>query len=160
MVYYRWQTISLTLHIMASKTCPNCSEPIQETAKKCKHCGSDLRNWFMRHKILGVLLAFLLIGIMSAVTGGETSNSDSSTGTSSIIETESKITKANCDLIKSGMTADQVKNILGKPTSTSESEIAGLGKSDFWQYQEGFSLQACSVTFSNGKVFSKTWTDL
>ncbi|MBL4694670.1 hypothetical protein JKY72_04850 [Candidatus Gracilibacteria bacterium] len=56
-----------------TKGCPQCSEKINESAKKCKHCHADLRNWFVKHKILTTLLALFLIGaISSAVDDGST----------------------------------------------------------------------------------------
>lgn len=45
-----------------TKKCPKCHEEVLKSAKKCKHCGSDLRNWFMRHKII---TTFLILGIIS-----------------------------------------------------------------------------------------------
>lgn len=45
-----------------TKQCPKCKEAIDINAKKCKHCKSDLRNWFIRHKILtGFLILFLAL---------------------------------------------------------------------------------------------------
>lgn len=52
----------------SSKKCPKCAESIQGDAKKCKHCHADLRNWFMRHKILtGILGLFVFVGFASAL---------------------------------------------------------------------------------------------
>ncbi|MBT4648976.1 zinc ribbon domain-containing protein [bacterium] len=59
-----------------NKHCPKCKEEIKEDAKKCKHCGADLRNWFVRHKVLSVILGFILLSIIISASGG----SDSSTG--------------------------------------------------------------------------------
>ncbi len=147
---------------MATKKCSKCKEDVHDDAKKCKHCGSDLRNWFVRHKILTVILTLLVIGIISSKNGGKTPNTNppSSDSSNSVVEESKKVTKANCDQIKVGMTGEQVKSILGEPKSTSESEIEGIGKSEYWHYQDGFSMQACGVMLSNGKVSSKTWTDL
>ena len=36
--------------------CPKCKEEIQIGAKKCKHCGADLRNWFIKHWIITFLI--------------------------------------------------------------------------------------------------------
>jgi len=58
-----------------TKKCPECQENIQLGAKKCKHCGADLHNWFMKHKIITVILIFLGIGMIgSALEGNETKN--------------------------------------------------------------------------------------
>ena len=47
-----------------TKKCPKCQEDIQLGAKKCKHCGADLRNWFMKHKILTGFLILCFIGMI------------------------------------------------------------------------------------------------
>ncbi len=46
------------------KKCSECSESIQSSATKCKHCGADLRNWFIRHKVLSGILGFILLSII------------------------------------------------------------------------------------------------
>ena len=49
------------------KKCSHCGEEIMVGAKKCKHCSADLRNWFVRHKILtAILFLFVLGSILSA----------------------------------------------------------------------------------------------
>jgi uncharacterized membrane protein YvbJ len=50
-----------------TKKCPKCGEEIQASAKKCKHCQSDLRNWFVRHKIMTGILALIGIVILGAI---------------------------------------------------------------------------------------------
>jgi len=60
---------------METKKCPKCAETIDASAKKCKHCQSDLRNWLVRHKILTVLLAFFLIVMIGATFGEAPSKS-------------------------------------------------------------------------------------
>lgn len=47
-----------------TKKCPKCKEEIRKDAKKCKHCQADLRNWFLRHKIVSVILLLIIIGII------------------------------------------------------------------------------------------------
>lgn len=60
-----------------TKKCPKCNEDIQSMAKKCKHCGADLRNWFVRHKIVTVILALIVIGAIGSVSGkGDSENSE------------------------------------------------------------------------------------
>lgn len=47
-----------------TKKCPKCQEDIQINAKKCKHCGTDLRSWIVRHPILTILIVIVLIPIL------------------------------------------------------------------------------------------------
>ncbi|MBP9697724.1 MAG: DUF4352 domain-containing protein [Candidatus Moranbacteria bacterium] len=50
-----------------TKKCPKCSEEIQASAKVCKHCQSDLRSSFAKHKILTGFLILIIIVIFSSV---------------------------------------------------------------------------------------------
>ena len=71
------------------------------------------------------------------------------------------VSKENCDSIKTGMTTEKVKTFLGEPKSTTETDAGGVGKMEMYHFQESsLKLQACSVIFLNGKVQSKSWTDL
>lgn len=51
-----------------TRQCPQCKETIMKDAKKCKHCGADLRNWFARHKIVTGLLVLFAVGIVMSST--------------------------------------------------------------------------------------------
>ncbi|MCX6763711.1 MAG: DUF4352 domain-containing protein [Candidatus Moranbacteria bacterium] len=50
-----------------TKKCPKCGEDVLVSAKKCKHCQADLRNWFARHKILSGILAIIVLIIFSSI---------------------------------------------------------------------------------------------
>lgn len=59
-----------------SKKCPKCGEEILASAKKCKHCQADLRNWFVRHKIITGILILIVIGIIGSASGDESQKAD------------------------------------------------------------------------------------
>ncbi|KKS52560.1 MAG: hypothetical protein UV19_C0017G0005 [Parcubacteria group bacterium GW2011_GWA2_42_28] len=50
-----------------TKKCPKCNEEIQSSAKVCKHCQSDLRSPFAKHKILTGFLVLVVIAIFNIV---------------------------------------------------------------------------------------------
>ena len=66
-----------------TKKCPKCKEEIAKDAKKCKHCGADLRNWFVRHKVWTGILVLILLSIIGSAAGSgkttTTSNNNAST---------------------------------------------------------------------------------
>lgn len=47
------------------KKCKSCQTEIDNKAKKCPHCQSDQRNWFLRHKILTVILVIIVFAIFN-----------------------------------------------------------------------------------------------
>ena len=139
--------------------CKECGEEISKSAKVCPKCGKKLKHTGIR-VFLGILLLMIGIGIIASSGDNlNTTNTDNSTSATQSTSS-SVVTKENYDKIKEGMTEQEVKDILGEPTSVSENEITGLGKTELKHYQEAFSLKAIDVYFSNGKVSMKNWTDL
>lgn len=138
---------------MAIKKCKECGAEISSSAKKCPKCGKDRTHPVLR----GVLLAFLIIGVIGAAVGPSDETNTTETGTST---TTSVVTKENYDKIEKGMTEEQVKVILGEPESISESETPGVGKMVLKHYQEAFTFRAIDIYFLDGKVYMKNWTDL
>lgn len=47
--------------------CKKCQEEIQDGAKKCKHCGTDLRNWFIRHPVWTIIIVLFLLSVTKSI---------------------------------------------------------------------------------------------
>ena len=143
------------------KKCPKCKEEIDDDAKKCKHCHADLRNWFVQHKILTGILAVILLAIIASALGGNKTNTNMSSNTNTAPAKE-EAKKFNVDDIYSkittGMTEAEVKEIVTvDPINCTESEMQGLGTSKVCTYGNVFiDKGAIVVTYSNGKVFTKS----
>jgi hypothetical protein len=142
------------------KKCKWCQTEIDDNAKVCPNCKKDLRNWFIKHPIICVILGLVIIGMI-----GSSGNKPRTSSTTLNVQEQSKsqeyeISKDNYNKIKTDMTIEEVDKILGEPNSVSENEIEGFGKTEMYHYQKSFSLQAIDVFFTNGKVTSKNWTDL
>jgi len=74
-----------------TKKCPKCQETIQLGAKKCKHCGADLRNWFVKHKIITGILILFFIGIIGSAMGGGENNKQNNNSTAPVNESSPKV---------------------------------------------------------------------
>jgi hypothetical protein len=74
------------------KKCPKCGEEILASAKTCKHCHSDLRNWFMRHKLITIFIIFpiALTMIVSALSDLDESKKGNDTTQVSVTNTQTQ----------------------------------------------------------------------
>ncbi|GHU36135.1 hypothetical protein FACS1894172_18710 [Spirochaetia bacterium] len=69
-----------------------------------------------------------------------------------------RVSKENYDKLKTGMTQEQVLEVLGKADTSSESDMGELGKIELWHYQLGG--KAIDVTFENGIVIDRSWIEI
>lgn len=71
------------------------------------------------------------------------------------------VTRATYDAIKIGMSKQQLIDMLGEPSSKSETETPGFGTTEMWHWQKGFvGIRAITVFFQNGVVSDKNWTEM
>ncbi|QXE20015.1 DUF4352 domain-containing protein [Clostridium sp. 001] len=72
-------------------TCKACGEQIAKGVKKCPHCGKDQRNFFMKHKIVSVVIVIIVLGCIGSALGG--GNNDKSTATNQSTKSSQTETK-------------------------------------------------------------------
>lgn len=138
------------------KPCKTCSKEVASSAKTCPHCGAKLRMGFLKKALIGIG-GFIILLIVIGIAAGSNGNKQVSS-TNAPVKVE--ITKDTYDKIQTDMTKDQVETILGKANSVSESETPGVGKMEMHHYQKTFETKAIDVTYLNGKVYNKNWTQL
>ena len=78
---------------MAMKKCKECGAEISSSAKKCPSCGKDQRNWFSRHKLLTVILAIVVIGIIGSAIPSATPDTPVAPDTPPIVVTVDTLAK-------------------------------------------------------------------
>lgn len=139
---------------MAMKICKDCGTEVSKSAKTCPKCGKKLKHTGIR-VFLGIFI--ILVGI-AAISGRDNTDNKSTTTSTSI--KQSVVSKENYDKINKEMTEQQVQEILGEPSSISESETPGIGTMVLKHFQESLSLKAIDIYFLDGKVYMKNWTEL
>ena len=117
-----------------------------------------------RKQIVEVCIIFLIslllyCGVLFVINGGTEGIIDKlSSQVFSSTETTKRVTKENYNKITNGMTENEVNNILGTPTSSSETVMESIGQIRLKHYQED--TKAIQVYFKDGKVYMKNWTEL
>ena len=89
------------------KKCKSCQTEIDSRAKKCSHCQADQRNWFVKHKIITVILALVLIGVISGGTKGNNTTTNSSTSSNKTTDTNTP--KPSPIIVKTDTLIDALK---------------------------------------------------
>lgn len=65
------------------KLCPECKAAIPASAKKCSHCGSDVRSWPRRHLVGLMILGTIAFFVILAIDGSQSNNNSGSSTTNS-----------------------------------------------------------------------------
>jgi hypothetical protein len=139
-----------------TKKCPKCKEPIQAGAKKCKHCGADLRNWFARHKILTGILIIIGIGIISSALSDDstqpTSETSKNSTTTQVTAEEPKKEIAPIKISAVDLAQAYVDNEVKADQDYKDKKVEVTGKIN----DIGVILDQTYIILSSGKQFSVT----
>lgn len=128
-------------------TCKDCGAQISKSAKVCPQCGAKRKpsGWRV---FFGIILLFVGISIFVGAIGGNSS---------SVENTEQGITAEKFNRIESGMTYDEVVNIVGSDGELlSQADVGGDEyKTEMYVWYGVVPGSNANVTFQGGKVVAK-----
>lgn len=133
--------------------CKDCGAQVSKSAKTCPQCGAKLKHGGLR-VLFGTILLFVGIFIIAIAIAG---NGDS-VGSAVKEATAEYITSEKFSAIETGMTYDEVVNIVGSDGELlSQSDVGGSGEYKFEIYVwYGVAPGSnANVTFQGGKVIAK-----
>lgn len=126
--------------------CPACGQEIAKGAK-CPHCGHDSRNFFAKHKILTVLLALIVLGVIgSALGGGKDEPKKVAENNSTATSTKAEDTKKSEDTKKTYKKGDTIELKGMCLTVTDVKKSAG---SEFEKPKSGMEFVIVTVKIEN-----------
>lgn len=121
-----------------TKKCPKCGEEILMSAKICKHCKADLRNWFLKHRVITGVLILIVIGIISSVSGKD--KGENKVVSSDNKQKQEQVIYKVSDIIKAGnleimITSAQEKKQVGSQYFKSNPSEGGTYITVQWKYK-------------------------
>lgn len=128
-------------------TCKDCGAQISKSAKVCPHCGAKRKpsGWRV---FFGIILLFVGISIFVGAIGGNSGSAKNE---------EQGITAEKFNAIASGMTYDEVVNIVGSDGELSSQVDIGDDeyKTEIYVWYGAVTGSNANVTFQGGKVVAK-----
>lgn len=128
-------------------TCKDCGAQISKSAKVCPQCGAKRKpsGWRV---FFGIILLFVGISIFVGAIGGNSGSAKNE---------EQGITAEKFNAIESGMTYDEVVNIVGSDGElSSQVDIGGDEyKTEIYVWYGVVPGSNANVTFQGGKVVAK-----
>ena len=146
---------------MALKICKDCGSQISSKAKTCPKCGKEQQNFFMKHKIITLILILFIVGAIGLSLGNSKTNtvqtSSNNTNNTKVV-VDNKITLEKFNKIQNGMTYNEVVEIIGEEGTVLSDSDLGMGEEYhtlmyYWYGMDGISN--ANITIQGGKVISK-----
>lgn len=139
---------------MSMKNCKECGSKISSNAKVCPKCGKKLKHTGIR-VLVGIAIIF--IGIYCSIS--ITQNNTTPTG-SSITQEQTKVTLEKFNKIETGMTYQQVVDIIGEEGTISTESSYGNQSMKVYYWYASNKIANATISFMNGKVTAKSQVGL
>lgn len=139
---------------MAMKICKECGSEVSSKGV-CPKCGKDQRNFFVKHKVITFLLVVIVLGAIVGATGENNNNNTTQTGTT-VTQKQEKMTLEKFNKIETGMTYQQVVDIIGEEGTLSTESSYGSQSMKVYYWYASNGISNATVSFMNGNVTAKS----
>ena len=139
---------------MAMKICKECESEVSSKGV-CPKCGKDQRNFFVKHKVITFLLVVIVLGAIVGATGENNNNNTTQTGTT-VTQKQEKMTLEKFNKIETGMTYQQVVDIIGEEGTLSTESSYGSQSMKVYYWYASNGISNATVSFMNGNVTAKS----
>ena len=133
---------------MAMKKCKDCGAEISKSAKTCPHCGK-------KQKHTGLTTVLIILVILLGV-GVATSINDTTNPTSSQTSENVKATLEKFNQIQTGMTYQEVVEIMGEEGTLSTESSYGDQTVQIYYWYAKNGISNATISFTNGVVSAKS----
>ena len=142
-----------------TKLCKFCRTAIDKKAKVCPTCLRPQKSHGCLITVVAILI-FICVAVI-IIFGPMQMNKDLQRSVSGVSDDSQYITMSEYNQIKTGMTYEEVINIVGSPGEVSiQSESGGFNLTMITWYGNGTAGSNANVSFQNGKVMGKAQVGL
>ncbi len=141
---------------MALKICKECGTEISKDAKTCPKCGKDQRNFFVKHRGITAILLIALICVAVAASNGTNNNSTTPASTNTTVQKQEKATLEKFNKIETGMTYQEVVDIMGEEGTLSTESSYGSQTMKIYYWYASNGISNATISFMNGEVSAKS----
>lgn len=135
---------------MALKVCKECGAEVSKSAKICPKCGKKLKHTGLR-VFIGIIVLFIGIGVIMSSGQNSTTQTENN-----ITINQEKITLEKFNNIETGMTYQQVVDIIGEEGKLSTESAYGDQSMQIYYWYSSNGISNATVSFMNGKVTAKS----
>lgn len=150
---------------MAMKICKECGAEVSKSAKVCPKCGKKLKHTGLIVFIVIIVIFICLGAIISSNNNTTTTSTTTQTGTNVVQtqkeetseeDTSGKATLEKFNKIETGMTYQQVVDIMGAEGTLSTESSFGNQSMQIYYWYASNGISNATISFMNGEVSGKT----
>lgn len=140
---------------MAMKICKECGSEVSSKGV-CPKCGKDQRNFFVKHKVITFLLVVIILGAIVGATGENNNNNNTTQTGTTVTQEQEKMTLEKFNKIETGMTYQQVVDIIGEEGTLSTESSYGSQSMKVYYWYASNGISNATISFMNGTVTAKS----